>query len=202
MRRKHSEVVDPDRIRRILDASRIGRLATLGKDGYPYITPVNFVRIQNRIYFHSAPQGEKLDNISRDPRVCFEVDVPLAYLDIAFAPNRPIGHLHQFYHCVVIRGRAGVVQDEEQKIAALNALIRKHEPCADFPPVTEEMAGFRACKVVEILPDSISAKSDLMQKGTEEDRRNIAEYLVKRDGPDDRETAEAMGFVGEIPGMR
>ncbi len=43
MRRRQCEVTDPGEIRRILSAATIGRLATLGADGYPYVTPVNYV---------------------------------------------------------------------------------------------------------------------------------------------------------------
>ena len=81
MRRKHCEVTDPREINRILSSTNIGRLATSGADGYPYITPVNFIWREGKIYFHSATVGEKLDNLAREPKVCFEVDVPLAYLD-------------------------------------------------------------------------------------------------------------------------
>ncbi len=111
MRRKHSEVTDPKEIQRILSLTTIGRLATVGQDGFPYITPVNFVSLEEKIYFHCAPKGEKLDNLTRDPRVCFEVDVPLSYLDIGLDPARPICHLHQYYHCVIILGNATDVKD-------------------------------------------------------------------------------------------
>ena len=76
MRRRHSEITDPLEINRILSAATIGRMATLGADGYPYITPVNYVYTNACIYFHCALKGEKLDNIAREDRVCFEVDIP------------------------------------------------------------------------------------------------------------------------------
>jgi nitroimidazol reductase NimA-like FMN-containing flavoprotein (pyridoxamine 5'-phosphate oxidase superfamily) len=194
MRRKHSEVTDPKEIQRILSSANIGRLATNGPDGFPYIVPVNFVSLKGNIYFHCAPKGEKLDNLVRDPRVCFEVDVPLSYIDIGLDPDRPICNLHQFYHCVVIRGSASVVKDSTLKVDALNALIAKHENTDDFKKVTKDMAGCKACEVIEIKPDSISAKSDLIQNKSEEDRRVVAEYLFKRNQPGDRETVAAMGF--------
>jgi len=50
MRRKHSEVTDPKEIERILSLTNIGRLATNGQDGYPYITPLNFVSLEGNIY--------------------------------------------------------------------------------------------------------------------------------------------------------
>jgi nitroimidazol reductase NimA-like FMN-containing flavoprotein (pyridoxamine 5'-phosphate oxidase superfamily) len=80
MRRTHCEICDPQEIERILGSATIGRIATNGADGYPYITPVNFVHQEGNIYFHSALKGEKLENLERDPKVCFEVDIPLAYL--------------------------------------------------------------------------------------------------------------------------
>jgi len=194
MRRKHSEITDPMEIQRILTLTNIGRLATNGPDGYPYITPVNFISLQECIYFHCAPKGEKLDNLKRDPRVCFEVDVPLAYIDVGLDPSRPICNLHQLYHCVIIRGMASVVTDESLKLAALNALIAKHEHSDEFKKVTADMSGCKACEVIEIKPDAVSAKSDLFQNKSEQDRRVIAEYLFKRNQPGDRQTASAMGF--------
>jgi nitroimidazol reductase NimA-like FMN-containing flavoprotein (pyridoxamine 5'-phosphate oxidase superfamily) len=194
MRRKHSEVTDPKEIQRILSLSNIGRLATVGQDGFPYITPVNFVSLEGKIYFHCAPKGEKLDNLIRDPRVGFEVDVPLSYIDIGLDPDRPICHLHQYYHCVIIRGTATDVKDKALKLTVLNALVAKHEKTEEFEKITAEMPGYKACKVIEIRPDSITAKSDLGQNVPDENRRTIAEYLFKRNQPGDREAVRAMGF--------
>ena len=56
------------------------------------------------------------------------------------------------------------------------------------------MPGYKACEVIEIKPDSISAKSDLIQNKSEEDRRAVAEYLFQRNQPGDRQTVAAMGF--------
>ncbi|MEJ2165201.1 MAG: pyridoxamine 5'-phosphate oxidase family protein [Desulfobacterales bacterium] len=197
MRRSHSEIRDSKEIQRILSLTNIGRLATNGQDGYPYITPVNFVSLNGSIFFHCAPQGEKLDNLTRDPRVCFEVDVPLSYIDIGLDPARPICNLHQFYHCVIIRGTAAVVKDSVLKLAALNGLIAKHENSNDFKKVTADMSGYKACEVIQVKPDSISAKSDLIQNKSEEDRRAVAQYLYKRNQPGDRQTVAAMGFEFE-----
>jgi nitroimidazol reductase NimA-like FMN-containing flavoprotein (pyridoxamine 5'-phosphate oxidase superfamily) len=194
MRRKHSEVTDPSKISDILAAATIGRLATVGADGTPYITPVNYVYGDGRIYFHCAPEGEKLDNIAREPKVCFEVDIPLAYLDAGFYPDRNSCGLHQFYHCVIIRGVAAVVSDGPRKAAALNALVAHHEPGGDFAPVTEDMPACRACKVVEVIPASITAKSDLVQNKSEEQRLAIARHLKQRGRPGDRQVVAAMGF--------
>ena len=194
MRRKHSEVTDPREIERVLGAALIGRMATTGLDGYPYVTPVNFVFHEGNIFFHCAPVGEKLDNIARDPRVCFQVDIPLAYLDAGFnADPRPC-KVHQFYHCVIIRGEASVLPDGPVKTAALNALVAKFEPGVSVQPVTDDLPQYKACAVVQIRPWTITAKSDLGQNKTPEERLAQARYFVKRDRPGDVETVRAMGF--------
>lgn len=194
MRRKHCEITDPKQIQRILGSTTIGRLATNGADGYPYITPVNFVNHEGNIYFHCASKGEKLDNLDRDPKVCFEVDIPLAYLDTGLDPDKRICHLHQYYHSVIIRGKASVVQDGPLKVAALNALVTKHESVAGHDLVNDEMQGYKACKVVKIEPNSVSAKSDLGQNKSPDERLAIAKYLIIRNWPGDLEAVKAMGF--------
>jgi len=192
MRRRQSEITDPQEIGRILSAATIGRLATLGADGYPYITPVNYVFTNDCIYFHCALKGEKLDNIAREDRVCFEVDIPLAYLDLGFNPEGGACSLHQFYHCVIIRGRARVVPGGDLKTMAINALVAAHEPERAPASVHEDMPEYKACAVVEIRPESVSAKSDLAQKKSAQDREALARYLEKRGRPGDVATAAAM----------
>jgi len=194
MRRKHCEVTDPAEIDRILRTGTIGRMATLGADGYPYITPVNYVWYQRHIYFHCARAGEKLDNLARDSRVCFQVDIPLAYLDTGFDPEKRAYKVHQFYHCVIVRGEGRVVPEGPLKIAALNALVASHENGGDFQAVTEDMPACKACHVVEIAPISVSAKSDLWQNKSPEERLALARYLKERNLPADPEAIKAMGF--------
>ena len=133
----------------------------------------------------------------RDPKVCFEVDIPLAYLGAGLDPERRIGRLHQFYHCVIIRGEARLVPDGPLKITALNALVTKHERGFDHELVNEEMPGYKACQVVEIRPAFISAKSDLGQNKSPEERLAVAKYLQNCNRPRDKEAVKAMGFDPE-----
>ena len=191
MKRKQCEIIDRSRIDDILVRCTVGRMATVGEDGYPYITPVNYVYLDGTIYFHCARIGEKLDNIGRDAKVCFEVDIPLAYLDLEYYGENPEAcSVHQFYHCVIIRGTARVVGDIDEKLAALNALIVSHEsPGKQFPPVSADTPAVPLCEVVAICIESISGKSDLAQKKNRQDKQKLREYLRNRDLPGDAETA-------------
>jgi len=197
MRRKHSEISDPNELTRILETARIGRLATIGTDGYPYVTPVNFVYHQGQIYFHSALRGEKLDNLQRDARVGFQVDIPLAYIDGGFNPAGEACKLHQFYHCVIIRGEARIVPEGPLKLAVLNALVAKHEGARPFTPLTADTPAVKACAVVEVRPLYMTGKSDLAQNKSLAERRALAAYLQARGREGDCETVKAMGLEAD-----
>jgi uncharacterized protein len=194
MRRKFNEVSDIDVIKGILVKERIGRLATLGRDGFPYITPVNYVYLHEAIYFHCARQGEKLDNLQRDPKVCFEVDHPLAYLDTGYDKNLPVCDVGQFYQSVVIRGRAELVLETAEKVEALNALMAIHENVPDFSEITAETPAVALCTVVVVRIQSLTAKANLAQKKSAADKDKIGAYLRKRGLPGDLEAAELIGY--------
>lgn len=195
MRRAKCEITDHREITRTLNTAMVGRLATTDSEGYPYITPVNFVFHEGSIFFHSALQGEKIDNIAGDSRVCFEVDIPLAYLEVDFNPEKNPCRAHQLYHSVVIRGKARIVQEETLKTEALNALLSKHQGGREFSPVTKESSGYQGCCVVEVRPEKMTAKSDLFQSSLgKENHRFIAERLAKRGLPGDLEAVRAMGY--------
>jgi uncharacterized protein len=192
MRRKQCEITDREQVGKVLSGCTIGRMATLGADGYPYITPVNFVWYNEAVYFHSSRTGEKLENIRRDPRVCFEVDIPLSYLDLGSNPEANPCRLHQLYHCVIIRGKAVIVEDREEKAELLNALVRAHEPGVEFTAVTSETPALAACAVVKISPEQLSAKSDLLQGKDARVLDGMSTYLLHRGREMDAETVAAI----------
>ena len=69
---------------RILKEGTSGVLALAGDEGYPYAVPISYVYDGEKIYFHCAKQGHKLDAIARNPKASFcvvEKDqvVPEAY---------------------------------------------------------------------------------------------------------------------------
>ncbi len=192
MRRSQCQIQDRASIDAILGRCTIGRLATVGEDGYPYILPVNYVYWNGAIYFHSAPEGEKIDNILRNNRVCFEVDIPLSYIDLAYNPARPVCQLHQFYHCVIIRGRAEIIENADEKIQALNALVAAHEPKKEFKEVTEKTKAVALCCVIAVRIDQISGKSDLAQNKSDLEKSHLHKYLQERNMPGDAEAARLL----------
>ena len=69
MRRKDRELT-PEQAWEIVDQCSEGVVAMMDEDGAPYAVPVNLVREENRMYFHSAMAGKKTDCLRGSPRVC------------------------------------------------------------------------------------------------------------------------------------
>jgi nitroimidazol reductase NimA-like FMN-containing flavoprotein (pyridoxamine 5'-phosphate oxidase superfamily) len=156
VRKLHKRITDLSVIFDLLDTCPVGRLGTTSSDGWPMIKPLNFARLDWRLYFHCAVDGEKLDDIRRDSRVCFEVDLPIAY--VKGHPDNPCraGYL---YRSVIARGRAVIVEDRDEKVLALDCLMRKYEPRRSFSGYSDEKLGITG--IVRIDIDDLSGKEDL-----------------------------------------
>ena len=191
MKKKSCETTEKSVKEEILKQCTVGRMATIDENGYPYIVPLNYVYWQGKIYFHCAHEGEKIANISRDSRVCFEVDIPLAYLDTGFFPENTVpSGVTQFYNSVIIRGKATIVTDLQEKIDALNALVVAHEPGVKITKITSELPAVKGCKVVAISIESMTGKQNLAQSKPEHMKEALASYLEKRGLGRDAEAAK------------
>lgn len=81
MRRKEKEIVDSSEIDEILREAQVCRIAFARQDE-PYLVPLFFGYDGRCLYFHTAPEGKKLDFIAANSRVCFEVE-----RDVRLAPH-------------------------------------------------------------------------------------------------------------------
>ncbi|MDL2216468.1 pyridoxamine 5'-phosphate oxidase family protein [Desulfovibrio sp. OttesenSCG-928-M14] len=127
-------------VQHILESEQVGRLATIGEDGYPYITPVHFVFMQGDIYIHGLAVGEKLRNIAANSLVGFEVENMISIIHDEKEPC----DTNTEYESVVIRGSASVVEDPNVKISVLDAIVKKYAPQhmgKTYPPNMLKMTG-------------------------------------------------------------
>ena len=157
MRRSEKEIHDQNTILHLLRTIPVGHLATNGKDGYPHIKPVLFIFLQNAIYLHTAKIGEKIWDIQDDPRVTFEVALPLG---VVVPPhNQPICKTSLCYRSVIIQGKAKILSDPLLQQKILEELMRKYVPKNEnfqFSPDSFERNG-----IMEIVIEKITGKEDL-----------------------------------------
>jgi len=70
MRRADRQLEQNETIK-ILQKNKYGVLSTIGPDGFPYGVPITYIYEDGKIYFHSALEGHKLDNIEFSKKASF-----------------------------------------------------------------------------------------------------------------------------------
>ena len=117
--RRSAQALGVDACREVLSRGTSGVLALLGDGGWPYAVPMSYALDGEKLYFHCAREGHKLDAIRREARASFCVvdrdDVkPAEYTS--------------YFRSVIIFGRVRVLEDEAQMRAAIELLARRYFP--------------------------------------------------------------------------
>ncbi len=123
MRRKSFERKDPEFISYVLNKADEIYIAFSTEDA-PYIVPINFVYLDEKIYFHCALQGRKLECIKKNPKVGFStaVDINIIADDATTLFNSVIG-----------TGSALLVEDDAEKAHALDAIAKRYKAGCELP---------------------------------------------------------------------
>lgn len=121
MRRTDKEIRDKDLIEQIIAQAQVCRLG-LCKDRRPYIVPVSFGYDGKFIYFHTAMEGMKIDFMTSNNQVCFELEH-----DVKVIPNNNNACKWTFsFYSVIGFGIVEEVMDFLCKIDALNQIMKQY----------------------------------------------------------------------------
>ena len=117
--RRSAQALGVDACREVLSRGTSGVLALLGDGGWPYAVPMSYAFDGEKLYFHCAREGHKLDAIRREARASFcVVDrdevVPEEYTT--------------YFRSVIVFGRVRVLENEAQMRAAIELLARRYFP--------------------------------------------------------------------------
>ena len=104
----------------VLRRAKVLRLA-MCREGKPYVVPMNFGYQDGIIYLHSAPRGTKMEILRSNPDVCFEADV-----EVEITSSETPCKWGAKYRSVIGFGKAGFVEDIEEKKKALDILMRHY----------------------------------------------------------------------------
>ena len=143
---------DRETIYRILDEALICHVGFV-EERQPYVIPINFARLGDKIVVHGARASRLLNHITAGHPVCVEATI-VDGLVLA----RSVFHHSVNYRSVVLFGTGRAIQDEQEKLAALEAITEHLIPGRwqeTRPPNQKEM---NATSVVSIRIDEASAK--------------------------------------------
>lgn len=148
MRRK-KQALPIEECEAVLRRGTSGVLAVLGDGGYPYTVPLSYVYDGEKIFFHCAKTGHKLDAIRRESKVSFCV------LD---ADQVVPAEYTTYYRSVVAFGRARVLEDVSEKRKALEKLAEKYSPELERGRSLEIDKQFAGVCMVEIQIEHLTGK--------------------------------------------
>lgn len=100
----------------VMDRCTNGVLACLGDDDYPYAVPLSYVYFNDKIYFHSAKAGHKIDAITKNPKVSFSVIDEDTIVSEKYTTN---------FRSVLAFGKVRIVEGDE-RLEAFEALVEKY----------------------------------------------------------------------------
>jgi hypothetical protein len=103
MRRK-KQILKKEKINEIMKKNTNGILSCTGDEGYPYGVPVSFVYFNDKIYFHSAKSGHKIDSIKNNSKVSFTVVDKDQIVSEEYT---------SYFRSVIAFGKARLVEGEE-----------------------------------------------------------------------------------------
>lgn len=206
------EIKSKAKIIQFLNEQPVGRIGSIDERGYPQIIPMNFVFVEDKgrsgnleidvdktnlgtVYMHSHPFGEKIENIIRNSKVGFEVDMHICFLPSYYFHPADASQADTLYISVVIKGNAFIVTDLEEKAKALNALMIKYQKEGGYVPLTSNMATVREVAVLKVVPDEMRGKYKIGQHWQPKYRIKMATKIIQReDSAVAREILKVMGI--------
>ena len=150
MRRKDRELPREAALE-VIDKSAYSVMATVNADGSPYCIPISPVREGEWLYFHSALEGQKIDNLRASSRVCISCVGGQEAIPGKFALK---------FESAVVMGTAKELSDREEKLHALRLLSEHYAPdnMAAFDKAIEKE--YALTSVWKIHIDEISGKAN------------------------------------------
>ena len=149
MRRKNQLLPQEENVR-ILERGTSGVLALYGEDGYPYAVPLSYFLDGEKLYFHCAKTGHKLDAIRHCEKASFCVIdqdkvVPEEYTT--------------YFRSVIAFGTIRILETEQEILAALQKLAEKYRPDGTAQDHAREIDGSlsRVC-VLEFSIEQMTGK--------------------------------------------
>lgn len=195
LRRREFYVENREEVTDFLNSMSFGFLGIPG-DEYPEVTPLNFVWLNDIIYFHGSRVGSKMTHLRENSKVTFAVAKEFAIIPSYFVDPEFACPATAFFKSVNIRGNALLVEDLEEKMQVLSALMLKLQPEGGYKPFSledpEYLKQIRGVAVVKIEPVAITGKFKFGQNQKKEKWDAIGSQLSSRGLPMDEQTRQMM----------
>lgn len=149
MRRK-KQLLSKEETIEILKVCTSGVLGVTGDDDYPYTVPVSYTFKDDKLFFHCAKEGHKIDSIKRNDKVTFCVIEKDEIIQKTFTTH---------FQSVSIFGRARIITDDSERRYALESLIEKYAHDYIEEGQQEIESGLNRVCLVEVKIEHMTGKA-------------------------------------------
>lgn len=147
--RRSEQLLNTNYAKDILNKGSSGVLSVHGDNGYPYGVPLSYVYNDDKIYFHVAKEGHKIDSIRKNDKVSFTV----------ILQDNPVPEKFTTYFMSIIAfGRAKIIEDEEEKKRAISLLSDRYFPEMKEKSYDEIESSFHRFDMIEMKIEHITGK--------------------------------------------
>lgn len=134
--RMKTYLLSKEQLKDLLSRVQTGSLAMFNPDGTPYGVQVYFVFINDCIYMHGLPKGQKIDNIIHDSKIGFAAyEMQNLLLDTNGNPC----DTNTKYESVIVIGNASLVEDMAERKTVLQKFVKKYAPYLAEMPFSNSM---------------------------------------------------------------
>ena len=116
MRRKKQILSESENLE-LIKSNTSGVLALAEDGGYSYAVPLSYAYVDNKIYFHCARQGHKLDLINTNNKVSFCIIDKDDVVPQTFTTH---------FKSVIVFGTISILDDESKKLLGLEKLVEQY----------------------------------------------------------------------------
>ena len=114
--RRSKQLLSMEDTKAVMDRCTNGVLECFGDEDYPYAVPVSYVYFNDKIYFHSAKAGHKIDAVMKNPKVSFTVIDEDQIVSEKYTT---------YFRSVIAFGNARIAEGDEW-LEAFKALVEKY----------------------------------------------------------------------------
>lgn len=148
--RRQDRLLSAERALELLQSAEYGILSMVSQTGGGYGIPLNFVLLGDALYFHCAPEGEKLRALHNNDNVSF----------VVVGRTRPIPNkFTTLYESVIAQGTIRLGLSDEERMHALHLLLEKYSPNDQTVGRKYAEKSFHRTEVMRMDIQTVSGKS-------------------------------------------
>ena len=146
--RRFKQALTKEACAEILREEKRGTLAVIGDGGWPYAVPLNYWYDEgaNKLYFHCAKEGHKLEAIAACDKVCFTVH----------DAGESAGDWSYYVKSVIVFGRARLIEDPAVKLKKARQFGAKYFPTPE--ELDHKLLAIDRMALVEITVEHMTGK--------------------------------------------